>query len=74
MSATLKALGWDLDADPTNASGPNPDWLTEESRDELADLLVKADGLIKERQNGTSHRVLRRAAPAHSRVFYQNSA
>ena len=35
MSATLKALGWDLDADPTNASGPNPDWLTEESRDEL---------------------------------------
>ncbi|KAL1709141.1 hypothetical protein EV121DRAFT_253243 [Schizophyllum commune] len=51
MSATLKALGWDLDADPTNSSGPNPDWLTEESRDELADLLVKADGLIKERQN-----------------------
>ncbi|KAL1739420.1 hypothetical protein HDZ31DRAFT_68953 [Schizophyllum fasciatum] len=51
VSATLKALGWDLDADPTNAAAPHPDWLTAESRDELADLLVKADGLIKERQN-----------------------
>lgn len=27
-------------------------WLNEKSRDELTDLLVKADALIKERENG----------------------
>lgn len=29
-------------------------WLNEKSKDELTDLLVKADALIKERENGMS--------------------
>lgn len=30
----------------------NEDWPTEKSRGELSDLLLKADGLLKERENG----------------------
>ncbi|TRM67888.1 hypothetical protein BD626DRAFT_394773 [Schizophyllum amplum] len=68
MSATLKALGWDLDATSSDAAGPRPEWLSEESRDELADLLTKADGLIKERQNEIGHTV------STLKSLYDNSA
>jgi len=46
---------WDSRLAARTKSG-NPDddlaWLNEKSRDELADLLVEADSLIKERESG----------------------
>jgi len=38
----------------TKSGNPDDDltWLNEKSRDELADLLVKADSLIKDRESG----------------------
>jgi hypothetical protein len=30
----------------------DPEWLSEKSREELAELLLKADDLIKERETG----------------------
>lgn len=54
---------WDAGSAPPlqgNEADVNPDddlsWLNEKSRDELTDLLVKADTLIKERENGALYR------------------
>ncbi|KAJ3573019.1 hypothetical protein NP233_g2696 [Leucocoprinus birnbaumii] len=53
------AAGTEWDGDGEAVPGANPDnldddlaWLNEKSRDELTDLLVKADTLIKDRESG----------------------
>jgi len=43
-------IGWDAPG-PTSDTA-NSDAMNERSRDELSELLMKADGLIKERENG----------------------
>jgi hypothetical protein len=51
---------WDKDnlnnTAPTLSSTTDDDveWMNEKSREELSELLVKADDLIKERENGMS--------------------
>lgn len=37
---------------PGDATEDDMEWMNEKSREELSDLLVKADDLIKERENG----------------------
>ncbi|KAG5648804.1 hypothetical protein DXG03_000153 [Asterophora parasitica] len=54
IPATFQRVGWDSGANSREASpGAEEDveWMHERSREELSDLLVKADGLIKEREN-----------------------
>jgi hypothetical protein len=49
-------LGSPLPATLQIVASPNaeedPEWLSEKSREELAELLLKADDLIKERETG----------------------
>ncbi|KAJ7437111.1 hypothetical protein B0H11DRAFT_1830372 [Mycena galericulata] len=48
LPATLKMVGLSEPASPQD--GNDQDWLNEKSREELAELLLKADDLIKERE------------------------
>lgn len=50
IAATFQRVGWD--ADPLSPATEDLEWMNEKSREELSDLLVKADDLIKERENG----------------------
>ena len=57
MPATFQRVGWDKPGDrdgPTlsPAAEEDVDWMNEKSREELSELLVKADDLIKEREHG----------------------
>jgi len=63
MTNTFQMVGWDVlretdqDLDSNQLPSPPPEgedgeWMNEKSREELKDLLVKADGIIKERENG----------------------
>jgi len=58
LPATLQRIQWDKDnldsATPALSSAIEHDmeWTNEKSREELSELLVKADDLIKERENG----------------------
>lgn len=59
MNTTYRMMGWDgIQDHDTNTNLPRPpqledmEWLTEKSREELQDLLFRADGIIKERENG----------------------
>jgi hypothetical protein len=57
LPSTFRRVRWDndnLDGDTPALSPPAEDdmeWMDEKSREELSELLVKADGLIKEREN-----------------------
>ncbi|KAJ7498541.1 hypothetical protein FB451DRAFT_1072255 [Mycena latifolia] len=51
LPATLQMVGLNSEpSSPQRDDEDNPDWLNEKSREELAELLLKADGLIKERE------------------------
>jgi hypothetical protein len=54
LPATLQSLRLGSDPSSSGADEENADasWLSEKSREELAELLVKADDLIKERETG----------------------
>lgn len=54
MEATFHMMGWDSDSVQPSSSPPLEalDWMKEKSREELAQLLVTADELIKEREHG----------------------
>lgn len=58
LPVTLQRVQWDKDnidsAIPASAPAAKDDmeWMNEKSREELSELLVKADDLIKERENG----------------------
>ncbi|KAG6850917.1 hypothetical protein H0H93_006743 [Arthromyces matolae] len=58
MAATyhLQQVGWDNQSQVPNELEEDQDllWVNERSREELSELLVKADDLIKERENGYS--------------------
>ena len=56
MGTTFHMIGWDT-RNPTESSSSPPsgeelDWMKEKSREELEELLVAADDLIKEREHG----------------------
>ncbi|KAG5639680.1 hypothetical protein H0H81_005863 [Sphagnurus paluster] len=55
MAATFQRVAWDLAGDretpPVPETQEDVDWMNERSREELSELLVKADDLIKEREN-----------------------
>ncbi|KAJ6616245.1 hypothetical protein B0H10DRAFT_2219643 [Mycena sp. CBHHK59/15] len=50
MPATLQMVGLDPEQTSSRDEDDNPDWLSEKSREELAQLLLKADDIIKERE------------------------
>lgn len=56
MATTFQMVGWDPVGDNEKPNGTVADddiaWINEKSREELKDLLLKADVLIKERENG----------------------
>lgn len=52
ITATFQRVGWDADRDPLSPATEDLEWMNEKSREELSDLLVKADDIIKERENG----------------------
>ena len=55
MATTFQMVGWDSVGDNEQLNGTVMDdvaWMNEKSREELKDLLLKADVLIKERENG----------------------
>ena len=57
LPATLQRVRWDKDnlhGAPalSPAAEGDMEWMNEKSREELSELLVKADDLIKERENG----------------------
>jgi hypothetical protein len=62
LPVTLQRVRWDKDNldGATTALSPAPEddmeWMNEKSREELSELLVKADDLIKERENGMQPR------------------
>lgn len=61
MSATFKRVGWDAMSDGTEQPPPteaDTEWTQEKSREELSELLGKADYIIKERETGTALRIL----------------
>ena len=49
-SPISNVIGWDAPGPTSDTT--NSDAMNERSRDELSELLMKADGLIKERENG----------------------
>ncbi|KAG6910132.1 hypothetical protein DXG01_012891 [Tephrocybe rancida] len=51
MAATFQRVGWDGERQMSPAREEELDWMNEKSREELSELLVKADDLIKEREN-----------------------
>ncbi|KJA29701.1 hypothetical protein HYPSUDRAFT_196048 [Hypholoma sublateritium FD-334 SS-4] len=54
MATTFQMVGWDSVGDNEQLNGTVMDdvaWMNEKSREELKDLLLKADVLIKEREN-----------------------
>lgn len=53
MAATFKRLGWS-ETDSQLPPSPEEDkgWMDEKSREELSELLIKAEDLIKERESG----------------------
>lgn len=61
LPVTLQRVQWDKDnidsAIPASAPAAKDDmeWMNEKSREELSELLVKADDLIKERENELGH-------------------
>jgi hypothetical protein len=57
MTNTFQMVGWEEPIISESASeptllNPNKDWVNERSREELGDLLIKVDGILKERENG----------------------
>lgn len=52
ITATFQRVGWETDRDPLSPAKEDLEWTNEKSREELSDLLVKADDIIKERENG----------------------
>ncbi|KAJ3509763.1 hypothetical protein NLJ89_g5044 [Agrocybe chaxingu] len=50
MATTFQMVGWGVDSDAGVVEG-EADWMSEKSREELKELLFKADGIIKEREN-----------------------
>lgn len=53
-SIPSRAVDWDDVRRSTPFTSPTAEeWLSEHSRDDLSELLSKADGLIKQRENGT---------------------
>lgn len=52
--ASTKVGHWDPAGEGNGELDDDLSWLNEKSRDELTDLLVKADVLIKERESGMS--------------------
>ena len=53
-SIPSRTVDWDDVRRSTPFASPTAEeWLSEHSRDDLSELLVKADGLIKQRENGT---------------------
>ncbi|KAJ7734031.1 hypothetical protein DFH07DRAFT_1065326 [Mycena maculata] len=50
LPATLQMVGMSQPGSPAADLDENMDWLNERSREELAELLLKADGLIKDRE------------------------
>ncbi|CAA7258512.1 unnamed protein product [Cyclocybe aegerita] len=50
MATTFQMVGWGVDGDAGLVEG-EADWMSEKSREELKELLFKADGIIKEREN-----------------------
>ncbi|KAG6830502.1 hypothetical protein H0H92_000343 [Tricholoma furcatifolium] len=48
--ATLQRVGWESERQMSPTKEEDRDWMNEKSREELTDLLVKADDLIKERE------------------------
>ncbi|PPQ67580.1 hypothetical protein CVT25_012074 [Psilocybe cyanescens] len=54
MTSTFQMVGWDADPNDRQLPSPPPendDWMNEKSREELQELLMKADVIIKEREN-----------------------
>ncbi|KAG5339172.1 hypothetical protein C0989_005299 [Termitomyces sp. Mn162] len=51
MAATFQRVGWDGESQLSPTTEEDLEWMNEKSREELSGLLVKADGLIKEREN-----------------------
>ncbi|KAG6854366.1 hypothetical protein C0991_007871 [Blastosporella zonata] len=51
MAATFQRVGWDNEHQMSPAREEELEWMHEKSREELSELLVKADDLIKEREN-----------------------
>lgn len=52
MSATFQRLAWDADHQKPLPADHDKEWIEEKSREELAELLVKADDIIQERETG----------------------
>lgn len=53
MAKTFQMVGWDIPNEEPGETEPDDiAWINEKSREELKELLVKADVLIKERENG----------------------
>jgi len=56
MTSTFQMVGWDVPDLTESMSEPtlDSDCVNERSREELGDLLIKVDGILKERENGMS--------------------
>jgi len=58
VTSTVRMLGWDIrdssveKSDETICQSDDPDWMNKKSREELQELLFKAHGIIRERENG----------------------
>jgi hypothetical protein len=51
VQATMKMFNWDDGAEQAHPD-EDLDWLNEKSRNELSELLLRADSLIKKRESG----------------------
>lgn len=57
IGSTMRVLAWDsrdssVERDETISESDDTDWMSKKSRDELQELLFKAHGIIRERENG----------------------
>ncbi|KIM46579.1 hypothetical protein M413DRAFT_441666 [Hebeloma cylindrosporum] len=51
MTNTFQMVGWDMPDLPESMSEPTLDDVSDRSREELGELLIKVDGILKEREN-----------------------
>ena len=52
LLATFRRVGWDNNNQLPPTSEEDREWMNEKSREELSELLLKAEDLIRERENG----------------------
>ena len=76
MTNTFQMVGWEGPHISESVSEPtllnaNRDWINQRSRGELGNLLIKVDGILKERENGTPCKI--HASLENLLIILQNS-